>query len=121
MPDTIITCKHFITAVETSMYGFNWKCPNKGDDCEYRHMLPQGYILQKKDKKKDGQESSDEEEKLTLEEQIEQQRAQLPATGLTPVTKESFEAWKAAKAEKARLELEEKMAAEEAKGKKDKG
>lgn len=24
MPDTIITCKHFITAVETSMYGFNW-------------------------------------------------------------------------------------------------
>lgn len=45
MPDTIITCKHFITAVETSMYGFNWVCPNNGDDCQYRHMLPQGYVL----------------------------------------------------------------------------
>ena len=49
MPDTIITCKHFIEAVERSMYGFNWVCPNNGDDCQYRHMLPQGYVLQKKD------------------------------------------------------------------------
>ena len=51
MPDTIITCKHFIDAVENSMYGFNWVCPNNGDDCHYRHMLPQGYVLQKKEKK----------------------------------------------------------------------
>ena len=119
MPDTIITCKHFIEAVERSTYGFNWVCPNNGDDCHYRHMLPQGYVLQKKDNKQ--QESSDEEEKLTMEEEIEQQRAALPSTGLTPVTKESFEAWKKAKAAKKKAELEAKMAEEEAKGKKDKG
>ena len=119
MPDTIITCKDFITAVEQSLYGFNWVCPNGGDNCPYRHMLPQGYVLQKdKGKKKDDDES--EEEKLTLEEQIEEQRAALPADGLTPVTKENFLAWKVAKAKRKQDELEAKIAAEEAKGKKDK-
>ena len=118
MPDTIITCKDFISAVEQSLYGFNWVCPTAGDNCPYRHMLPQGYVLQRdKGKKKEDDES--EEEKLTLEEQIEEQRAALPADGLTPVTLASFQAWKVAKAKKKQDELEAKIAAEEAKGKKD--
>jgi len=66
VPDTIITCNHFIEAVEKDLYGFNWICPNKGDDCNYRHMLPQGYILQRDKKKEDEQE--DDGEKLTFEE-----------------------------------------------------
>lgn len=45
VPDTIITCKDFIEAVEKNLYGFNWVCPNKGDECQYRHMLPTGYVL----------------------------------------------------------------------------
>jgi len=48
-PDTIITCKDFIDAVERSVYGFNWECPNKGDKCPYRHMLPAGYVIKKRD------------------------------------------------------------------------
>ena len=52
VPDTILTCKHFIEAVENEMYGFNWLCPNNGEKCNYRHMLPQGYVLNK-DKKGD--------------------------------------------------------------------
>ena len=31
--DTIITCKNFIDAVEKDLYGFNWVCPNNGDNC----------------------------------------------------------------------------------------
>ena len=118
MPDTIITCKDFLTAVEQSKYGFNWMCPNGGDACIYRHMLPQGYILQKDKGKK--AESDEEEDELGFEETIEEQRAALPADGLTPVTLETFKAWKAAKAKRKQEELEAKIAAEEAKGKKDK-
>jgi hypothetical protein len=67
MPDTIITCKHFIEAVEAEVYGFNWVCPNKGDECGYRHMLPQGYVLQKD---RTGEEEKEDDE-LTFEERIE--------------------------------------------------
>jgi hypothetical protein len=45
VPDTIITCKSFIDAVEKNLYGFNWVCPDGGDECKYRHMLPAGYVL----------------------------------------------------------------------------
>lgn len=73
MPDTIITCRDFIEAVEKNLYGFNWSCPNQGDKCQYRHMLPAGYVLNKdKGDKKD--EGSDDEE-IPLEEQIEAERA----------------------------------------------
>lgn len=40
MPDTIITCREFLDAVEKNLYGFNWTCSNGGDACQYRHMLP---------------------------------------------------------------------------------
>lgn len=32
-PDTIITCREFIEAVEKELYGFKWNCPNGGDSC----------------------------------------------------------------------------------------
>ena len=38
-------------------------------------------------------------DQTTLEEKIEEERAALPSEGLTPVTKESFFAWKAKRAE----------------------
>jgi hypothetical protein len=86
-PDTIITCRDFLDAVEKNLYGFNWVCPNQGDGCTYRHMLPTGYVLQR-DKGKQQEVDSDDE--LTLEEKIEEERALLPSDGLTPVTLETF-------------------------------
>lgn len=117
MPDTIITCKHFLEAVEKELYGFNWVCPNKGEKCEYRHMLPPGYVLNR-DK---GEEGKEEEGALTLEERIEEERAALQSDNLTPVTPESFAAWKERRAAKRQAELEAKIKAEESKGRKDKG
>lgn len=61
---------------------------------------------------------SDGEEGLTIEEQIEEERAKLPAEGLTPVTLETFTKWKQEKAERKQKELEDRVKAEEAKGKK---
>jgi len=65
-PDTIITCRDFLQAVEDNLYGFNWVCPVAGDKCTYLHRLPEGYVVNR-DKKAAGDESSDEE-KMTLEE-----------------------------------------------------
>ncbi len=89
VPDTIITCKHFVDAVENDLYGFNWVCPNGGDNCHYMHRLPQGYILVKDKKvKMPGDEDSDVE--MTLEEKIEEERHNLKSEGLIPVTLASF-------------------------------
>ena len=57
---------------------------------------------------------------MTLEEKIEEERAALPSEGLTPVTLESFQKWKADRAARKQAELEAKIAAEEAKGRKNK-
>lgn len=113
--DTIITCNHFLEAVEKDLYGFNWVCPNSGDACHYRHMLPQGYVLQKDLGPVDPRDAEDE---MTLEEQIEEQRALLKHDECTPVTKASFEKWKTDKAARLQKELFEKAATEVAKGKK---
>tara|TARA_B100000787_G_C16055588_1_gene233209 strand:- start:195 stop:629 length:435 start_codon:yes stop_codon:yes gene_type:complete len=102
-PDSIITCKHFLEAVEKELYGFNWVCPNKGQECEYRHMLPPGFVLTR-DKKKDGEEEEGEE--LTMEEKIEEERALLKSEDLTPVTPETFAAWKVKRAERRAAILE---------------
>jgi len=96
--DTIITCKHFLDAVEDELYGWRWECPNAGVKCQYRHMLPEGYVvISKKEReanRKDAVKNAEEAAAKTLEEQIEEERAALPSEGLTPVTKESFFAWK---------------------------
>ena len=117
-PDTIITCRDFLEAVEKELYGFNWTCPNAGDNCTYLHRLPEGYVLNR-DKKKDGEESSDDEDKQTLEELIEEERANLNYADLTPVTLETFNQWKIDRAARKQAEIEAKMVAEEAKGRKD--
>lgn len=114
-PDTIITCRDFIEAVEKELYGFNWVCPNQGDNCCYRHMLPQGYVL---NRDKGGQDSSDDE--MTLEEKIEEERALLIQDELTPVTLETFTKWKADRAQRKLDEIDQKIAAEVAKGRRDK-
>ncbi len=108
IPDTIITCKNFVEAVERDLYGFNWICQNNGDDCNYMHRLPQGYVLVKDRKvKMPGDEDSDEE--MTLEEKIEKERHELPSEGLIPVTLESFTKWKIDRAERKQKEAEERM------------
>ena len=117
MPDTIITCREYLDAVERNLYGFNWQCPNAGDNCTYRHMLPQGYVL---NRDKAEQSSDDGDAEMTLEEKIEEERALLNHDNLTPVTLESFTKWKADRAARKQEELEKKIAAEEAKGRKDK-
>jgi hypothetical protein len=86
MPDTIITCKNFLEAVEADMYGYKWVCKDGGDACIYRHMLPMGYILNRD--KGDKDEGEDEQ---TLEEKIEEERALLDTKNQVMVTKESFE------------------------------
>ena len=59
-------------------------------------MLPQGYVLNR-DKPEGAEDSEDDE--MTLEEKIEEERAALPSEGLTPVTLESFMKWKADRAQ----------------------
>lgn len=92
---TTIICKFFIEAVEKSLYGWFWECPN-GERCIYRHALPPGYVL-KKDKKKE-----DKKDEISLEELIESERASLGST-TTKVTLETFLAWKKRKLEEKRL------------------
>ncbi|CCG82181.1 putative CCCH finger DNA binding protein [Taphrina deformans PYCC 5710] len=84
---TEIVCKYFLEAVETQKYGWFWICPNGGDNCQYRHSLPPGFVLKSKEKKKD------EKEKVSLEQFLETERHKI-AGEKTPVTLESFTKWK---------------------------
>ncbi|XP_026189944.1 zinc finger CCCH domain-containing protein 15 [Cyclospora cayetanensis] len=110
--ETAIVCKYFLEAVERKQYGWFWVCPNGGDACKYRHCLPQGYVL-----KGEGEELVAEEEEEPIEEKVERERQALPPGG-TPVTAETFAAWKARKeAERlSELEQQQKDAKKAAKG-----
>lgn len=116
-PDTIITCKHFLEAVESELYGWRWVCPMDGENCRYRHMLPVGWVLTTKAEraKMAADEKARKEDDTTLEEKIEEARMALKSDDLTPVTAESFAAWKVRRAEKRQKELEDKMKEEELK------
>eukprot|EP01090_Pellita_catalonica_P015909 TRINITY_DN4410_c0_g1_i1.p1 TRINITY_DN4410_c0_g1~~TRINITY_DN4410_c0_g1_i1.p1 ORF type:complete len:352 (+),score=111.09 TRINITY_DN4410_c0_g1_i1:75-1130(+) len=92
-----IVCKYFIEAIQNKKYGFFWECPNGGDDCKYRHALPPGFVLEEKKK------PEEEEDKQTIEEKVDEERSKL--RGGTPLTLETFLAWKARKLE----EKEKKM------------
>ncbi|KAG7283518.1 hypothetical protein CRUP_012578 [Coryphaenoides rupestris] len=104
---TLIVCKHFLDAIEGNKYGWFWVCPG-GDGCMYRHALPAGFVL-KKDKKNDEK----EEEKISLEELIENERAAL-GPNVTRITLETFLAWKKRKrqdkVERAMEDMEKKRA-----------
>ena len=103
---TDIICKFFLDAVEKGLYGWFWVCPNGGDTCKYRHSLPPGYVL----KKNVPVDDDEEEEEISLEEQIEIDRAALP-TGGTPVTEESFKKWLADRANRKREAAEQEKQA----------
>jgi len=104
---TDIICKHFLDAVENNKYGWFWKCPiilNGAKECMYRHALPPGFVL-KKDKKRE-----EKKEEINIEEMIEQKRVEVTSSvkTLTPVTLQSFVAWKKRKLrEKAENEQKE--------------
>ena len=66
-------------------------------------MLPPGFILTR-DKKKG--EDDEEGEEQTIEEKIEEERALLRSEDLTPVTPETFAAWKVKRAERRQAILE---------------
>jgi hypothetical protein len=106
---TDITCKDFIEAVEKGLYGWLWECPNGGEKCVYTHALPPGYILKRDQKDADKAKLEEDEDEMTLEEKIEEERSKLPNEGLTPVTLETFLDWKKRKAERKQKELEDRM------------
>ncbi len=45
-------CKHFIQAIESQKFGWFGECPN-GDNCQYRHALPPGFVLRSQKKAAD--------------------------------------------------------------------
>ncbi|KAF3777963.1 Zinc finger CCCH domain-containing protein 11 [Nymphaea thermarum] len=90
---TDIVCKYFLEAVEKKQYGWFWVCPNGGKDCHYRHALPPGYVLKSQMKAL----LEEESEKMSVEEEIENQRATL--TTSTPLTPDLFMQWKKKKME----------------------
>ncbi|CAK7342924.1 unnamed protein product [Dovyalis caffra] len=90
---TDIVCKYFLEAVEKKQYGWFWVCPNGGKDCHYRHALPPGYLLKSQMKAL----LEEEAEKISIEEEIENQRAKTTTT--TPMTPELFVQWKKKKME----------------------
>ena len=105
---TTIICKYFLNAVEKGMYGWFWECPN-GSTCIYRHALPPGYVLQREKKAMEAQ----KDDEITIEELVEKERSALNSQMLTPVTEDSFKAWKL----KKRKEADKKQTVETAKKK----
>lgn len=94
-----IPCTFFIEAVEKNVYGWLWECPN-GEKCTYTHALPLGYVLDrdKKEAERLKLELLDDEDEMTMEEKIEEERAALGTVGLIPVTLATFLEWKKKKA-----------------------
>ncbi|XP_053482073.1 zinc finger CCCH domain-containing protein 15 [Ictalurus furcatus] len=100
---TQIVCKYFLEAIENNKYGWFWVCPAGGDSCMYRHALPVGFVL-KKDKKMEEK----EEDKISLEELIENERAALGAN-VTRITLETFLAWKKRKRQEKMAKIQQDM------------
>jgi hypothetical protein len=70
---TDIVCKFFLEAIENQKYGWFWICPNGGDTCKYRHALPPGYVLKKKetDEERREREEMEKENQITIEDFLE--------------------------------------------------
>ncbi|XP_071822507.1 zinc finger CCCH domain-containing protein 15-like [Apostichopus japonicus] len=100
IPKTNIVCKHFVKAIEESKYGWFWNCPS-GEKCIYKHTLPPGFVLKKKKPTE-----QPEEEKISLEELIEEERAKL-GPNQTKITLETFRDWKQRKIEEKKRKLEQ--------------
>lgn len=94
-------CDNFVEACRNGTIGFGWVCPNetKYGYCQYRHWIPEDYILFNKE------EMDMDLDYETLEEMIEKKREAI--TEGTPVTEETFKIWK-------QKRLDAQKAAEEA-------
>ena len=99
-----IVCKFFLDAVKKKQYGWKWECPN-GDECHYRHSLPQGYILVTA---KEKQEDMTSEEYMNLEAQIDEERSRIRVNG-TKVDEKSFLEWKKKRDEFRKIEEAERI------------
>ncbi|TKY85132.1 hypothetical protein EX895_006212 [Sporisorium graminicola] len=95
-------CKFFLQAVEDGKYGWFWECPNGGEKCMYRHRLPPGFVLKSQKKELEALEKANE---ISLEDFLETERHKL-GTNLTPVTAETFAAWKKQRMDKKQAENE---------------
>uniref|UniRef100_A0A8C9LGT3 Zinc finger CCCH domain-containing protein 15 n=1 Tax=Piliocolobus tephrosceles TaxID=591936 RepID=A0A8C9LGT3_9PRIM len=105
-----IICKHFLAAVENKQYGWFWVCPNGGDNCQYKHCLPIGYVL-----KKNEPEDTIKDQR-PLEDIIEEERMQFINNGTT-VTLELFKKWLSEKNDKNKQKKDEQKDKAEKKGK----
>jgi len=110
---TDIVCKYFLEAVEKKLYGWFWQCPNGGNQCKYRHALPEGYVL-KNQKKDDGE----QEQQISLEDLIEKERAMI--TDTTKITLKTFLIWKKKKLKERAEQKKTETAKKQADFKKDK-
>ncbi|KAJ3161590.1 hypothetical protein HK101_000792 [Irineochytrium annulatum] len=110
---TEIVCKFFLEAIDNRKYGWFWECPNGGSQCKYRHALPPGYVLKKKEtpEERREREEREKENQITFEEFLDKERHKL-GPNLTPITDASFAAWKE--------QRKQRQAEEEAKLAKDK-
>lgn len=70
---TDIVCKYFIEAIEDRKYGWFWNCPNGNNDCKYRHALPEGYVLRKRETEEERREREEQEKanEITIEDFLE--------------------------------------------------
>ncbi|TFK36696.1 hypothetical protein BDQ12DRAFT_633557 [Crucibulum laeve] len=105
---TDIVCRHFIQAIESQKFGWFWECPN-GENCQYRHALPPGFMLKSQRK---AAEDAAKSNVISLEEFLEVERHKL-GTNLTPVTPESFAKWKKTRMDKKTAEQEAMRKAKE--------
>lgn len=96
---TDIICKYFLDALENSKYGWFWECPNGGEKCIYKHVLPVGYTL-KRDLKKE------KKEEISIEDLVERERAAL-GYDLPKINLASFTAWKKRKIEEKKAKAQE--------------
>merc|ERR1711935_757321 len=102
-------CNEFIKAVESKKYGWFWECSTvkSGKPCKYRHVLPEGFVLESEKK---ALKAAQKENQISLEDLIERERAAL-GVNQTRITLESFSIWKAKKqAEKKKKHEEEEKA-----------
>ena len=108
MPPTDIVCKFFLDAIENGQYGWLWECDN-GAACHYRHALPPGFVLKRRDKQSDSKAAEDEEDdKPSIEEEIEEERRKLNLSQCTPLTLELFLKWKEGKRKRKEEEVEKR-------------
>ncbi|EEB90926.1 hypothetical protein MPER_10804, partial [Moniliophthora perniciosa FA553] len=88
-----------LTELREQIFGWFWECPN-GDNCQYRHALPPGFVL--KSQKKAADEAA-KANTISLEDFLEVERHKL-GSNLTPVTLESFAKWKKTRMDKKQAE-----------------